>query len=69
MLLALACVRHAIPDSLVRLHEHSPIRAGQWHAVVAHIDLAAPQQRLPAHLKTLVQDGQQEHAQACAHHF
>lgn len=58
-----------LPDSLVRLGEHRPIRARHGHGVVAHVDLAAAQQRLAADLQALVQDGQQEDADARRRHL
>lgn len=58
-----------LPDSLVRLCEHRPIRPWHGHGVVAHVDLAAAQQRLAADLQALVQDGQQEDADASSRHL
>lgn len=65
-LLALAL---ALPDSFMRLHQHCPVGPGQGHGVVAHVDLTATQQHLPADLQALVQDGQQEHADARRDHL
>lgn len=63
--------RHSIylPDSLVRLCEHRPIRPRHRHGVVAHVDLAAAQQRLTADFQALVEDGQQEDANASRRHL
>lgn len=58
-----------LPDSLVCLCEHRPIRPRHGHGIVAHVDLAAAQQRLAADLQALVQDGQQEDADASRRHL
>lgn len=58
-----------LPDSLVRLCEHRPVRPRNGHGVVAHVDLAAAQQRLATNLQALVQDGQQEDADASRRHL
>lgn len=57
------------PDSLVCLGEHRPIRPWHRHGVVAHVDLAAAQQRFAADLQALVQDGQQEDTDASRRHL
>lgn len=47
-----------LPDCFVRLHEHCPVSAGNWHGVVAYADLVPPQQDLASDLQSLVESSQ-----------
>lgn len=62
-------VKISSPDCFVRLHEHSPVSAGNWHGVVAYADLVPPQQDLSSDLQSLVERSQQKHSDTGTYHL